>query len=186
MASDWFLADSFEIGMVVVSSIVTYGAILLYTRLAGLRSFSKMSAADYAMTVAVGSLFASTISAAKPALIVGLVALGMLFAGQWLLSVGRTRWDWFSKAIDNEPVLLMQGDEILDSNLQRVNVSRADLYCKLREANAFDRSQVLAVVFETTGDISVLHSADPDARIDPLLMTGVIGADSLRTASDVA
>lgn len=45
---------------IVAATVVVYGAILYYTRLTGLRSFSKMSASDFAMTVAVGSLFAST------------------------------------------------------------------------------------------------------------------------------
>lgn len=48
----------------------TYTMIGLTPRIVGLRSFSKMSAADFAMTVAVGSLFASTISLSAPTFIV--------------------------------------------------------------------------------------------------------------------
>jgi len=41
--------------MILVSSCTVYAAILLYTRIVGPRSFSKMSSADFAMTIAVGS-----------------------------------------------------------------------------------------------------------------------------------
>ncbi len=39
--------------------------------------------------------------------------------------------------------------------------------------------QVVAVVLETTGDISVLHGDDP---LDPDLLHGVIGVERLSTA----
>ncbi|TWU00042.1 hypothetical protein Pla108_09850 [Botrimarina colliarenosi] len=183
MISKWITAGFDDVSMVVLSAFVTYAAILVYTRLAGLRSFSKMSAADFAMTVAVGSLFASTIASPKPQLAIGVVALGTLFVGQWALSFARVKSTWFSGVVDNQPILLMKGEEILDDNLRRVNVTRADLYGKLREANAFDFSQVLAVIFETTGDISVLHSRDSDAQLDSRLLNGVVGGGGVATGS---
>ena len=43
---------------------------------------------------------------------------------------------------------------------------------KLREANVLQLSQVKAVIFETTGDISVLHSED-QIDIDAIIMEDV-------------
>lgn len=179
MFEKWITAGWNEVPMVVLSGIITYAAILLYTRVVGLRSLSKMSAADFVMTVAVGSLFASTVSSSKPVLVIGLAALATLYAGQWTLAVLRRRSQWLSKLVDNEPLLLMAGANILDANLERTNVTRADLYAKLREANALNYDQVLAVVFETTGDISVLHSGDPDATLESDFFDSVIDADLL-------
>lgn len=51
-------------------------------------------------------------------------------------------------------------------------VSQADLMAKLREANVLQLSQVKAVVFETTGDISVLHS-EHSLQIDSIIMDDV-------------
>ena len=138
-----------------------------------------MSAADFAMTVAVGSLFASTISSSTPTLVIGLTALASLFFGQWLLAMLRQHFVWFRKLVDNEPLLLMRGSTILDENLKKANIARDDIYGKLREANALNADQVLAVVFETTGDISVLHSADPDAKLEPDFFRNVTGAEQL-------
>ncbi len=170
--------------MVLLSTVVTYAVILMYTRLAGLRSFSKMSASDFAMTVAVGSLFASTISSASPTLGVGVVALASLFAGQWLVATSRRKFKWASQLVDNQPLLLMTRTEVIDANLRKANVTRSDLYSKLRESNVLNNDQVVAVVFETTGNISVLHSDDPDPVLDIEIFKNVIDHDRLLRPPD--
>lgn len=174
---EWLFSGWKDLPLVLLSGIATYAAILLYTRIVGLRSLSKMSAADFAMTVAVGSLFASTIATKSPSLVLGLAALATLYVGQYLLAWSRRQSSWVSHVVDNEPLLLMCHGEILDDNLEQANVTRNDLYGKLREANVYQFDQVLAVVFETTGDISVLHSNDSEARIDPALLDHVLDAD---------
>ena len=179
MLEKWMLSGWENIPIVLVSATVIYITILLYTRLAGLRSFSKMSASDFAMTVAVGSLFASTASLSTPSLIIGITALAGLYGGQWLLAWGRRRYQIVGKIVDNEPLLLMAGRTILDKNLEQANVTRSDLFAKLREANALNYDDVLAVIFETTGDISVLHSNDANARLEPDFLKDVIDAEQL-------
>lgn len=163
----------------MLSSVIVYSAILTFTRAAGLRSFSKMSAPDFAMTVAVGSLFGATISSPSPTLVLGLTSLACLYAGQWVISLMRTRFDSFNRIVDNQPLLLMAGSEFLDDNLVRAKVTRSDVYGKLREANALNYDQVLAVVFETTGDISVLHTQNAGAELERDFVQNVIGSEML-------
>jgi len=185
MFAKWITGQWNELPMVLLSCLVTYSLILVYTRMTGLRSFSKMSASDFVMTLAVGSIFASIISMSTPTLVIGLTALASLFAGQWILALLRQKFLWFSKLVDNEPLLLMHGGTMLDENLQRANITRDDVYGKLREANAFNTDQVLAVVFETTGDVSVIHSAAPDAKLEPDFFRNVIGAERLFETSEL-
>ena len=167
---NWITTTWSDAGMASLSLVAIYVAIIAYVRITGLRSFSKMSAGDFAMTVAVGSLFASIASSPSPSLLLGLLVLGGLFFGQWLLAFLRTRSGFARKLVDNDPLLLMDGEVILEANLAKANVSRGDLIAKLREANVTRFEQVLAVVFETTGDISVLHSEDD---LDPSILEGV-------------
>lgn len=176
----WTTASIEEVVMVLVSAVVIYTLILIYTRLCGLRSFSKMSAADFAMTVAVGSLFGSTISSKDPTILLGGVALASLFAGQFLLAVFRQRFPGLGQVVDNQPILLMAGRQIIDDHLKRANVTRSDIFAKLREANAYHYDQVLAVVFETTGDISVLHSTDSSATVSEEFLKDVVGAEYVK------
>lgn len=179
MITKWITGQWNEIPMVLLSCLVTYSLILVYTRVTGLRSFSKMSASDFVMTLAVGSIFASIISMSTPTLVIGLTALASLFFGQWLLALLRLKFTWFSKMVDNEPLLLMYGGTILEEHLQKANVTRADIYGKLREANPLNFEQVRAVIFETTGDISVIHAEDSDTKLEPEIFRNVIGAEHL-------
>lgn len=179
MLEKWLAAEATEVALVLLSCVVCYAAILVYTRIVGLRSFSKMSAADFAMTIAVGSLFASTISSPSPSLLIGLTAIGALYASQWLIASIRRKSTTAANWVDNQPLLLMSGRTFLDDNLKRANVTRADVFGKLREANAFNYDQILAVVFETTGDISVLHSNDANAELDADFLKDVIGSQRL-------
>jgi len=176
MFEKWISTDTTSIVAVAISAVAVYAGIILYCRIAGLRSFSKMSTSDFAMTVAVGSLFASTIASPQPSLFLGLFALAMLFFGQWLLARLRQRFSCVQSLTDNEPVLLMKGEEILEDNLRSVGVSRSDLIAKLREANVLHFGQVRAVVFETTGDISVLHASNADEKLSSDLLAGVADA----------
>ena len=143
--------------VILLSSIGIYVAIIVLTRICGKRSFSKMSSFDFAMTVAVGSIVATTILSSSVSLTEGVVGLTSVY----LLQIGAAfsrRSKKVQNLIDNTPLLLMDGQEILPDNLRKARVAESDLRAKLREANVIKMSQVKAVVFETTGDISVLHT----------------------------
>lgn len=176
----WSASSGPEILMSLASVVVVYAALILYTRITGLRSFSKMSSFDFAMTIAVGSVFGATITAPKPPLLIGLTALAGLFFGQWAVAKLRRKFDFPEKLVDNKPVLLMAGSTILEENMRQTSVTMSDLHGKLREANVLNYDQVRAVVFETTGDISVLHATDQNEELDPIILEGVLGTDSLK------
>lgn len=169
--ADWIWTDPTALAMAAVSTIVVYLALIVYARVFGLRSFSKMSSFDFAMTIALGSLFASSISAPNPPLLLALVCLLLLFLGQKLVALARRRTS-MKKLVDNQPLLLMTHGETITENLRKANVTEDDLRAKLREANVLDQSEVKAVVFETTGDVSVLHGG-PEEELDPALLEHV-------------
>lgn len=176
MMAEWLGSDLQEVGLVVLSTVAIYIAVILVIRVNGLRSFSKMSSFDFAVTVAVGSLIAG-VAIGSSSLVNGLVALGVVIGSQRLIAQAR-RHTKIETILDNSPMLLMVHGRMLDDNLAATRVTPADLGAKLREANVLDMTRVKAVVFETTGDISVLHG-DPAAQLDPRLLEGVIGSDLL-------
>jgi len=145
-------------------------ALILFTRMVGLRSFSKMSGYDFAITVATGSVLASVVVTKSTGPIVGIAAVAALFAVQLGLSRLRVRSSAVADALDNAPLLIMDGEHILEDNLRAAKMTRADLIGKLREANVLRFDEVRAVVFEQTGDVSVLHG---DREVDPRIMEGV-------------
>lgn len=151
-----------------IAGLAIYLWVIGATRLAGLRSFSKMSAFDFAMTVAIGSIIASTALGTAP-LASGLLAVAVLYAAQVTVSRLR-RATAVEDLVDNTPLLLMRHGDVLDAHLAEARLTREDLSAKLRTANVLRPENVLAVVLETTGDVSVLQGRGP---LDPRLLDGV-------------
>ena len=148
-----------SVSRIFISALGIYLSVILLTRICGKRSFSKMSSFDFAMTVAVGSIIATTILSTSVKLIDGIIGLIAVYLLQISIAFAR-RNVIVKKIVDNSPLLLMDGEKILKNNLRKARVSEGDLRSKLREANVTQLSQIKAVVFETTGDITVLHNSD--------------------------
>ena len=136
-----------------------------FVRLAGLRSFSKMSSYDFAVTVSFGSVLAGTVLNPDTTLLQGVLAMAALFAVQWTIGYLRSRSARVEAVADNSPLILMRDGQVNEANLARSRVTMCDLRAKLREANVLHFDEVRAVVLETTGDVSVLHGRDLDARL---------------------
>lgn len=168
-------ASWLDLGEVVLGAIGVYLSVIVLTRLAGVRSLATMSSFDFAATVAVGSLVASTALGSTP-LLTGVAALAMLYGLQWSVATLRRR-DAFGGAIDNTPRLLMAGSQVLEANLRHARVSRSELWSALRLAGVHRRDQVRAVVIETTGDLSVITR---DGPFDDELLDGVVDGHLLR------
>ncbi|MBZ9731480.1 DUF421 domain-containing protein [Salegentibacter sp. JZCK2] len=169
----WFEFSWTSILAILLSAVGIYLAVIIFTRIAGKRSFSKMSSFDFAMTVAIGSIIASTVLYPTVSLQKGIVGLAAVYILQISAAILR-RYSWFQKAIDNSPLLLMDGKKVLHKNLKKARVTEGDLRSKLREANVLDLSQIRAVVFETTGDISVLHTPDEKQEVEAWLTKDVL------------
>ena len=160
----------------IALSAVALFWVMVLVRIIGLRTFSKMTAFDFIVTLSTGSLMASASGSTEwKGFVQTIVAMAALLFLQ--LAIARRRKDsaTFRHAVENSPVMLMRDGEFIDAALESTRVSRADVMTKLRGANALNLSKVRAVVLETTGDISVLHG---DA-LDPEIVAGVnvLGSD---------
>ena len=173
MFEEWFTPTWGDLAMVILASALVYASVIAFTRISGLRSFAKASAFDTAMTIAVGSLMASTLVSPNPPVLQGIVGIAMLFVWQALVAYLRLASSRSARVIDNEPLLLMRTGEFLEDNLKAANYSERDLWAHLRLAGVLDPGDVRAAVLETTGDVSILSSGDPAAALDERLLTGV-------------
>jgi len=167
-AQTWLTTSWWSLFLVAVSAVLMLSAIVIVIRIIGLRSLSKMSSFDFAVTVAIGSLLATTVvsSSSLPA---GIVAVAVLLAFQWVIAQFRRR-TFGSRVVDNRPVLLVRDGRFLDDALDHARVTRSDVYTKLRQANVHRMDEVIAVVLETTGDVSVLHG---EGQLDPELYDNI-------------
>ncbi len=179
----WITTTGTTLLMVLLSALGIYITLLALTRITGLRSFAKMSSFDFAITVAFGSVLASTILAPRPALLTGAFGLAALYGIQYAVSKSRRLTSTVEALVDNEPLLVMAGEEVLSDHLDKARMTEDDLRSKLRMAGVSHPSQVLAVVFETSGDVSVVKTSD---EVDPWVFASVRGAEHLPFMSGAA
>ena len=67
----------------------------------------------------------------------------------------------------------MRDGKVLKDNLKKSKVTESELQSKLREANVITLSQVKAVILETTGDVSVLHTDKENIEVADYLLEGI-------------
>lgn len=158
---------------VLIGTIIIYTLIIAYTRIFGLKSFSKMTGFDFINTVAIGNLLAMSIGTGSPKLLLGAIIIALLYLMNYLITLFQFKSNAAQKMLDNSPVLLMLDGVILEENIEKCKVTKDELRGKLREANVLKMSQVKAVILETTGDVSVLHS-DQDMEIEDFLLADVV------------
>lgn len=166
--NDWFKFSTDGLLAIILTAIGIYIALVILTRISGKRSFSKMSSFDFAMTVSIGSILATVIVSKSVSLQYGIIGLVLIYSLQMIVAATR-HWKPIRNLVDNKPTLLMQNGKLIKDNLKKCKVTESDVKAKLREANVIQLSEVKAVVFESTGDISVLHGAD-DKAIDDWIM----------------
>ncbi|MAT90447.1 MAG: hypothetical protein CMC35_07105 [Flavobacteriaceae bacterium] len=169
----WIYATSDPLWETLVGCFLIFIVIIVLTRIIGLRSFAKFTAYDFAFTVAIGSIISSTLTSST-SITHGAVAIAGLLALTFIFSFLQRKSSTLNKTISNAPLLLMDGSNILEENLRYARIERSQLIAKLREANVLQFEQVKAVVLESTGDISVLHTgSDDDIALESRLLESV-------------
>jgi len=171
---EWIYAESDPLLETMLGSGAIFFTVILLTRMVGLRSFAKFTVYDFAFTIAVGGIISATLTSGT-SVVHGSVAIASLLFLTFMVSKLQRRFPALSAAISNKPLLLMRGNRILEENLKHARIEKSQLIAKLREANVSRLDQILAVVLESTGDISVLHRpADTGEQpMDSIILEGV-------------
>lgn len=167
-----FETDLYPLLEIITSAVLIYIILIVFSRMVGPRSFSQLTAFDFAVTVALGAIVGSTATGGVD-FIRGFCGLALLFFIRW--AVARLRRKGFTKVVDNSPILIMTGPKILPEYLKRAKLTEEDLLQSLRKRGITQLDQVQAVVMERDGSISVLKTDEP---LDPYLLKGVKGVPS--------
>jgi len=171
---NWIYTTLPTLAKVLITVLIIFTIIIVITRVSGLRTFAKMSSFDFASTIAIGSILASVIMNTNQSIAKGALALVGIIVFQSAFAFAVRKSKTLQNLFTNAPLLLMYQGEILEDNLDKANVGKTDLIAKLREANVLNYNEVLAVVLESTGDMSVLHSSQ-ESKLQDELLKDVIG-----------
>ncbi len=153
--------DSWEsIIRTFVITILAYICLIFFLRLSGKRTLSKMNAFDFIVTVALGSCLATVSLNKNVALADGALVFLILIFLQFLITTLSTRFEAVKYIITNKPTLIAYKGEILYDVMKRERITKDELFAAARSNGVTQLEDLAVVVFETTGDITVIKKIE--------------------------
>ncbi len=160
--SEWFGASWQTIGYVVTGTVAMYCSTFIAARIAGRRTLAQLSAFDTIITIAIGSLLATTSVSRDASYAQGAAALVTLLGLQLVVAAARRRIGALRRAVDFAPQLVVRDGQMhLDQSVFGAQLTPGELESALRQQGVFDVSKACVVVLEPSGKMSV--AVDPDA-----------------------
>ena len=152
-----------DLGRVLLVGPLAYLTLLLMLRVSGKRTLSKLNAFDFIVTVALGSVLASTLLSKDVALAESVAALAVLIFGQFVITYLSVRSKRFQELVKGEPTLLYHKQRFLEASLKRARVTKEEIRAAVRASGQGSLEQVGAVVLETDGSLSVVGGTEGNA-----------------------
>ncbi len=156
MVSEWFGASWHTIAYVAGGTAAMYASTVVAVRVAGRRTLAQLSAFDVVVTIAIGSLLASTAVSRDASYAQGLTALVTLLVLQVVVAAARRRFGLLARVLDFEPRVIVENGKVhLDESPLGAQLTRGELKTALRQHGIFDDVGFRVVILEPTGQFSV-------------------------------
>ncbi|APX93910.1 hypothetical protein BWR19_13725 [Halomonas sp. 1513] len=140
----------------LIVGVLAYAMLVVFLRVSGKRTLSKMNAFDLVVTVALGSTLATILLAKDVALAEGLLAFVLLITLQFVVTWSSVRCRWVRRLVTGDPMMLLYCGEFLPAALRQARVTEDEIRAAIRSAGILSLGKVHAVILETDGSFSVL------------------------------
>lgn len=162
---------------IAITAPIVYVAVIIFIRISGKRSTSKMNNFDWIVTVALGSMVGSVIVLKNVVILEGLEAIALLLILQYGVTKLSAVVPAFSKTVRSSPTILFFRGQFQEETMQAERVTRTEILAAIREAGQTRLDAVEAVVLESDANLSVIPRQEEDF---PETLQGVSGIKSLR------
>lgn len=159
-----FLSSFADLWRIMVVGFFAYLSLILVLRIAGKRTLSKMNAFDIVVTVALGSILATTLLNKKVSLFDSITAFVTLSILQFIVAWLSTRSKTFSNFIKSQPQLLYFKDEYLKQPMKKERITENEILQATRSQGISSMEAVKAVVLESDGSLSVLKKTQEETE----------------------
>lgn len=147
-----------------VVGVLAYASLIVFLRVTGKRTLSKMNAFDFVVTVALGSTLATILLNKDVSLAQGALALALLIGLQFVITWTSARIQWVQQVITGEPTMLLFRGEFLQDALRRARVTQNEVLAAVRSSGSGALDDIEAVVLETDGSFSVIRKREHTGR----------------------
>lgn len=160
----WFESWN-SIAQIVITGVVCFIGLIVFLRVAGKRTLTKMNAFDFIMTFTIGSTLATTITSDDTTVSEGLSALAIIIFVQYAIAWLEVRSNWFQKLVKANPSVLFYDGDFRQEVMRKERITKVEVMAAMRYSGMHDPSQVKLVLMETDGQLSVIPK---DEGIDEL------------------
>lgn len=182
-----------EIIKVLLTSILSVGALFLIAKFMGHKQISQLDFFDYISGITIGSIAAELATELEEPL-KPLIAMAVYGATAVTLSVVTNQYPRTRKYINGTPTILMDNGKIFRENMKKAKLDLSEFMVMCRQAGYFNLNDIQTAVFEFNGQLSILpvsgkRPANPkDLNITPtqehiqteLVMDGRIMGENLK------
>ena len=134
---------------------VVYVALLFFVRAGKKRFLGRATAFDIVLIILIGSIAARAVAGAAP-FIGTLVAIYVLIALHWVISLISRDWPAFSSVVKGNPTVLIHNGRVDKAALKGAHMSPDDLDEDLRQEGVGTASGVKEARLERSGRVSVV------------------------------
>jgi uncharacterized membrane protein YcaP (DUF421 family) len=152
----WFDSWSTVLRIVLVGA-ASYAALVVLLRVGGKRILAKLNAFDLVVTVALGSILATSVLSKDVHYVDALAGMALLIGAQWLVSRLTTSLPGGRRFVNAEPTLVVSNGEVLETSLSRLRLTRGEVLQAVRSSGQGGLDGIAAVVLEPDGTLSVIR-----------------------------
>lgn len=153
--------DSWESSLrILIITVLAYIVLIIFLRISGKRTLSKMNAFDFIVTIALGSTLATVILSKDVALADGIFAFFLLIFLQYIITWLSARNQRINELVKSSPTLLAYQGKLLKGMMLKERISEDEVYAIIRKNGFSKLEETSAVVLETDGSLSVIKKTD--------------------------
>lgn len=157
----------FDLGQVVLFSLVSIVALFLLTKLMGKRQVSQLTMFDYIAGISIGSLAAEMASQHEPENWYGLVAMAIYAGVTILLNLVDDKSIRLRRILLGVPLILYDNGTLYYSNLKKAKLDLTEFLTECRGNGFFDLSKLHMIILEVNGKLSFLPM-ESDRPLTPM------------------
>jgi uncharacterized membrane protein YcaP (DUF421 family) len=157
------------LGWVALKALLLFTVAVIGLRLGERRTLTQLSAFDFAVAVAIGSIIGRGATSSGTSFAESAVALVTFLVAHRVIAMLRRR-SRAVRLIDHPPRVLVVRGALQERELGRAGLTAADVYALLRQQGVGDLRQVGYLLYEANGAVTVIGA---EQEPGPLMLEGL-------------
>lgn len=152
---------------IILRTIFLYFFILVIFRIMGKREIGQLSILDLVVSIMIAELAVMSIEDPKTPMLRTIIAIGVLFGVQIIMSFVSLKSEKIRHYLDGKPTTIIDKGKISEEKMRKQRYNFDDLLLQLRENHVKNLSDVEFAILEPTGKLSVYKNQEHKNQYKP-------------------